>query len=347
MGVYREYKSSRDPKKFLERFSKNINPTPAYTEEAPPELLEEKLEEKKDEYEIPVVKSLDYEALKKKCQEFLLGIISEEQFESLIDLEKSKLEKFSKCFDNFGFKNKNLSWERELQIKNKFLKALAEYDKGLEYLIDYTVSGKKTSINSALQLITSGGEKFSYIKELSGKETREILEELKKSGEVRESQPHQPEEVPPPIENKPSPNLHILSNSPLFEGLSEEELKEILLYGKTCTFEKDEIFYQEGMEVDRIYIIISGSVMLYKELSSGGEEVILHMDKGDCLGDMGVIDGGPHSTNARAISDKVKLLYISREDFIRLLNKYGKISMNLNRVYCYRMRDALNKISIT
>ena len=106
------------------------------------------------------------------------------------------------------------------------------------------------------------------------------------------------------------------------------------------------MLYQEGTEPENIYIVSSGEIVLYKWMTLNKEKpvILFHVMKGDILGDMGVIDGGPQSTNAQIISEKAELLSISREDFQSLLRTYPQLSLNLNKIYCLRMRDAMQKL---
>ena len=178
MGVYKEYKSHRDPRKFLEKFSKNISSSEKEEHEEISEETPEETDEQK--YKVPVSRAaMDYKYVNKKCQEFLMDLISEEDFHFILQSEKEKLDKFGKGFDNFGFKAKGLSWERELQVKNLFLKSVKEFDAGLKLLEKCLEKKQKSLLNSANNLITSGGEKAAFVRQLLGKEVKEIIEDIK------------------------------------------------------------------------------------------------------------------------------------------------------------------------
>ncbi|HPZ06639.1 MAG TPA: cyclic nucleotide-binding domain-containing protein [Candidatus Eremiobacteraeota bacterium] len=428
MGVYKEYKSHRDPKKFLEKFSKNISPdiSPPKSADVPPvktEEIPEKIKKEEKKYEVPLSKAaMNYKNLNNKCQEFLLGIISEENFKTILKSEREKLKKIITGFDNFGFKAKGISIEREIKIKNLFLKSLKEYSNGLRYFEEYLVTKQKKSVNSGIQLIISGGEKLFFIKQLSEKDKKEIIEDIKNYEEhekekkdiipsVKENSEKETRETneakslqltdiavqseeyyklngkkidsqhenslgkmeiplthtspPTAVEEKkleivmvPSVclsaddfeerkiDINLLSSHPIFLELTNSDIEEIITCIKPCSYLKDHMLYQEGTEPENIYIVSSGEIVLYKWMTLNKEKpvILFHVMKGDILGDMGVIDGGPQSTNAQIISEKAELLSISREDFQSLLRTYPQLSLNLNKIYCLRMRDAMQKL---
>ncbi len=72
-------------------------------------------------------------------------MIEEADFRMILQQDKERLKKFSKGFDNFKFNEKGLSCEREIQIKNLFIKSAKEYNEGLNYFEKYLVSKRKAS----------------------------------------------------------------------------------------------------------------------------------------------------------------------------------------------------------
>lgn len=332
MGVYRKYKSQKDPQKFLEKFSKNITGDKD-KKIMKPEPVTAVIEDRK--YEVPPPRAaMEYETLKKKCQELLLDIIKEEDFRNILASDKDKLKKLAHGFDNFKFNTKGLSWERELQIKNLFIKSLKEYKKGLDYFEGYLESKKKKDINSGIKLITSAGERLDFIKSLAEKGRKDIIEDMKKyldnlSGEEKEESlpscdspseiaPISEPFVPPHIENTDvnplqtpaeidKKNISLLRAFNLFEGLEDFQLEDIFEFIKTEIYEKEYILYEEGMKADNVYLVLNGDVILYKSLPHSPEdkEVIAFIERGEILGDMGIIDNGPRATNARIVSENL------------------------------------------
>ncbi len=399
MGVYKEYKSHRDPRKFLEKFSKNISSSEKEDREEISEETPEETEEEK--YKIPVSRAaMDYRYVNKKCQEFLVDLISEENFRFILQSEKEKLDKFGKGFDNFGFKSKGLSWERELQVKNLFLKSVKEFETGLKHLEEYLEKRHKSFLNSATQLITSGGEKAAFVRQLLGKTAKEIIEDIKsyleKEGQIKTLEPsgdtateitvkkeiytdpvqqiqeepaRQIQETEPArqiqeITGIPVPeereeifiperetyklDIELLGSIPIFSGLPSQDMEEIVPLLHISTHNEDEILYREGTEADRVYIVASGEIALYKTMSSYPEKsvIVINIKEGDISGDMDVIDEGSRATNAKIISPGAELLSIYREDFLGMLRSYPQISLNLNKIYSFRLRDILQKLTV-
>jgi hypothetical protein len=420
MGVYKEYKSHRDPRKFLEKFSKNISSSEKEEHE---EISEETPEETDEErYKIPVSRAaMDYKYINNKYQEFLMDLISEEAFRFILQSEKEKLDKFGKGFDNFGFKTKGLSQEREIHLKNLFLKSVKEFDTGLKYFEAYLEKRQQSLLNSANKLIKSGGEKAAFIRQLIGKEAKEIIEDIKsyyekeknkktqepsgdaiKERAVTEEEKNKKTKEPScdtvkervftaieekkiysepvqqvqafiesvtyvPEEEKfilpgekeeiidfiPARETHkldteLLASIPIFSGIQPSEMEEIVHLIHVNTHRGDEILYREGADADKVYIVASGEIALYKMMASSPEKpvILLHIKEGDISGDMGVVDEGPRATNAKVISQSAELLSIYREDFLGILRSYPQISLNLNRIYSFRLRDLLQKLTV-
>lgn len=389
MGVYKEYKSHRDPRKFLEKFSKNISSSDKEEDE---EISEETTEETEGEkYKVPVSRAaMDYRYVNKKCQEFLVDLISEEDFRFILQSEKEKLDKFGKGFDNFGFKSKGLSWERELQVKNLFLKSVKEFETGLKHFEEYLEKRHKSFFNSATQLITSGGEKSAFVRNLLGKTPKEIIEDIKsyyeKEGQIKRQEttggdtepestarkeiytepaqqiqeepiqqkftdisvPEEREETFIPDRETYKLDIELLASIPIFSGLSSSDMEEIVPLLHVSNHSEDEILYREGTEAERVYIVASGEIALYKTMASSPEKsvIVLHIKEGDISGDMGVVDEGTRATGAKIISQSAELLSIYREDFLGMLRSYPQISLNLNKIYSFRLRDILQKLTV-
>jgi len=105
--------------------------------------------------------------------------------------------------------------------------------------------------------------------------------------------------------------LIILRNSPLFSNLSEENINKLLTISYRTSFQKDEILLTEGEHSDKFFIIISGSVALYKnDESKLHPELIGSLSTSESFGEMRVIQNRVCSLTVKA-AEKTEVLWIS------------------------------------
>ena len=130
----------------------------------------------------------------------------------------------------------------------------------------------------------------------------------------------------------------VLSKSQLFGGLPEDHLEEIKKVSIDKYFDKGEIIFFDGDEGVGFYLVIEGSVNVYK-ISSEGKEQILHIVKeGETIGAVPVFSGKSFPANARALS-KSHLLFFPRELFIRLITNKPSLTMNILALLSMRLRE--------
>ena len=145
----------------------------------------------------------------------------------------------------------------------------------------------------------------------------------------------------------------IISFTPIFGVLSKSKIKKISPLLKTKKFKEDEVIFKEGVRSDELYIIRSGKVIIYKYIDEGEQnfEVLATLCKGDILGEMAVLDDQPRSAWAKTVAGPCELYCMNKKDFLDILQKYPEISLNLNKIYCQRLRatskQLINYISLT
>lgn len=122
--------------------------------------------------------------------------------------------------------------------------------------------------------------------------------------------------------------IEFLKRCPLFAGLKEDDLKRVRAIATFKQVRKKEVLFSEGEEAKGFYVICSGKVKLYK-ISPEGKEQILHVVSApDAFAEAALFLEGNYPAFAEALSD-CQLLYIPKRDFIQLIEKNPRLSINM------------------
>lgn len=123
----------------------------------------------------------------------------------------------------------------------------------------------------------------------------------------------------------------------LFGNLSEEELSQLAQIVRERKFDRNQVIFYEGDLGGSLYVIVSGTVKIVIMADDGREHILGLLDEGNFFGEISLIDGEPRSATAIAL-DKVNIVMISREDFIRLLRENPEMSLKIMQTLCERLR---------
>ncbi|MFZ1081109.1 MAG: Crp/Fnr family transcriptional regulator [Candidatus Kryptoniota bacterium] len=135
---------------------------------------------------------------------------------------------------------------------------------------------------------------------------------------------------------------HTLHDVPIFEKLSPTELKLITDISRTKRYKKSQIIFLEGETFSGFYLILAGSVKLYK-LNSHGDEVTQHqLDSFRSFAESALFSGSRfYSTCAQAIEDST-LLFFPSDEFASLLGNNPALAIRISEAFAVRLME-LNK----
>ena len=129
----------------------------------------------------------------------------------------------------------------------------------------------------------------------------------------------------------------ILSQVPIFSGLSEPEFAFLIPRLVQRRFHAGELIFAEGDACSGLYIVQSGNVRIFKS-SAGGREQVLTIDgPGTSIAELPVFDGGKYPASSQAITD-CNLLFFSRQDFQALCLQHPQVALKVLRVVGGRLR---------
>lgn len=125
----------------------------------------------------------------------------------------------------------------------------------------------------------------------------------------------------------------------IFKDISKTSYDKLAQLGEVKKYEAGAHIFRDKEEVRTLYVIISGSVSLYKLNENGHKRVIFILGKGKMINDV-IIHDLPASINcevfeeAQVLScDKNILLNIMEQDFILSKNIMCSLAMKVRRLY--------------
>jgi CRP/FNR family transcriptional regulator, cyclic AMP receptor protein len=133
----------------------------------------------------------------------------------------------------------------------------------------------------------------------------------------------------------------------LFDKLTPETLRELLLMAHVQTREAGEVLFCEADEADYLYIVLEGTVKLSVN-SNGGRRLIIGLaTTGEFVGVASLLCGRPQEMTAETVYTS-KLAVIGRNDFLNFLLRhpeaYRVVSEELGREYnkaCEQLRTVV------
>src|SRR5450755_401335 len=95
----------------------------------------------------------------------------------------------------------------------------------------------------------------------------------------------------------------VLSRSPLFEALSEEDTKALRARVTNVEISRGEHLFAEGDAGDKLYVILDGKIKLTRAAPDGRENLLSVHGPGEMFGELSLFDPSPRTASATAITD--------------------------------------------
>jgi CRP/FNR family transcriptional regulator len=133
-------------------------------------------------------------------------------------------------------------------------------------------------------------------------------------------------------------DVEILKQVAYFTSFASADLKEAARPFFELTVKRGEIIALEGDPADKLYIVASGVVKLFKTSAEGKEQIMYLAYAGQSFNDVPVIDNYPNLASAQAMSP-VDLYGIGKVDMHALLDKYPEAQKNATELLAGRIRN--------
>ncbi|MEE4164935.1 MAG: Crp/Fnr family transcriptional regulator, partial [Desulfocapsaceae bacterium] len=135
----------------------------------------------------------------------------------------------------------------------------------------------------------------------------------------------------------------IITSTDLFKGLPDDQIDIISSLTVEKIFNRGETIFFEGDEARGFYIVGDGQVKVFK-MNPLGKEHILHIfGAGEPIGEVPVFHSQPFPASAEAIV-KSSLVYIQRQDFVKLIQTHPSVSLNMLALLSMRLRQFATQI---
>ena len=128
-------------------------------------------------------------------------------------------------------------------------------------------------------------------------------------------------------------------DSLILSALPPAERSALLARGSRRSYRKGEIIFSRGDEGSWALFIEEGMVEVSVMSLNGRKSVLNHMEKGEILGEIALLDGQPRSAEAVAGSD-VSGTLVRREAVVAALKKNNEACFSIIETLCARVRNA-------
>ena len=132
--------------------------------------------------------------------------------------------------------------------------------------------------------------------------------------------------------------LDTMAHTPLFDGLSQEQLTRIARIVQQKVYQRGEAVFWDGDAGNGFYVVADGRIKIYKTSAEGKEQILHIYGPGHPFGEVPVFSGRRFPASAQAI-EKSRLLFFPRDDFITLISRQPSLALNMLAVLSMRLRQ--------
>lgn len=131
--------------------------------------------------------------------------------------------------------------------------------------------------------------------------------------------------------------IHFLKEVPLLCNLDDYELRQLSDVSILRDFDKNKTIFYEQDKGTNLYIIVSGQVKVVVNSNDGREHILGFLKDKEFFGEISLLDGEPRSSTVIAL-EKVKVITINRDDFLKILRNNPDITYKIILSLCVKLR---------
>ena len=139
-------------------------------------------------------------------------------------------------------------------------------------------------------------------------------------------------------------NIEQLKKIVFFQDLDDETLEKIASFTVVSRRLKNNIIFYEGDESDRLHMLMSGVIKLYKTTSNDKNIVLKYFQPGELIGELASFEGIPYPATAEAFSD-IEFLKIDFIKFKELMYTTPELSFKIQASLIKKIKNLESVIS--
>lgn len=134
-----------------------------------------------------------------------------------------------------------------------------------------------------------------------------------------------------------------LSALPLFKGLLPAQLDELRNQLHTVERPPKHRLIAADDASDAVFIVLSGTVKICIDQAARDEVILALLGEGALIGEIGVVQSARRSANVITL-EPARLLQMHHADFLRALERYPAMALNLSAILGQRLRVANGRL---
>lgn len=131
-----------------------------------------------------------------------------------------------------------------------------------------------------------------------------------------------PHDCPAPV------RMQVLSRTPMFAGLSEEQLQDVDRRTSSLSWAEGDPLYTEGEPAEHLYLVADGRAKAYRTAPNGQEVVVELLGPGDLFGGLRQLGQDAYAETVEALTT-VCALRIGDNAFRRLLLEHPEVALRV------------------
>lgn len=138
-------------------------------------------------------------------------------------------------------------------------------------------------------------------------------------------------------------DLEILRRVPLFAGLDESRLGDLLRDASIRDHPKGQLLFQQGDTADRFYVVLGGWVKIFRLTPDGDEAVMALFARGESFAEAAMFMGGQFPASAEVV-EQARLLRVESRPFKNRLHAEPEIAVAMLASVSLRMHYLVGQI---
>ncbi|NLP05719.1 mechanosensitive ion channel [Candidatus Fermentibacteria bacterium] len=123
----------------------------------------------------------------------------------------------------------------------------------------------------------------------------------------------------------------------LFEGLSDDQLRQVASTSSVLRFTEGEHLFHQGDFGDSMYIVKSGEVRVMVRRARGDYEIVARIGQGGFFGEMSLLTGEPRTASVIADTE-TEVIVLSKHDFSTIISSDEGVVEALSKTLSERMQ---------